>query len=179
MVCPRCIEAVMAVLDEQSVAYYDVQLGKVNLPATLSDQVQAKLEQQLEKKGFQVLPEKNQALVEQIKVAVIEHVHYPKGNQDQNLSSVIASELNKDYAQLSRLFSSVEGITIEKFAIKQRIEKIKELLVYDQLSIAEIAFQLGLSSGAYLSSLFKKETGMTPKAFKQMAHQDRTFLDRV
>ncbi len=129
--------------------------------------------------GFELLETGKSALISQIKSLIIGQIHYKTESLKVNFSTFLAESLHHDYSYLSRLFSSVEGITIEKFITQQKIERVKELLFYNQLTLSEIAFQLDYSSTAHLSSQFKKETGMTPSAFKSQHKPGHRHLDSI
>ena len=134
----------------------------------------------LGKLGFELLGDPRQQWVERIKTTIIEIVHYSKGvKKHENLSDLLVQHLQKDYATLSSLFSEVQGITIEHFHILQKIERVKELLVYDEMNLSEIAFELDYSSLSHLSHQFKKITGLTPSHFKNIGGQKRKTLDKV
>lgn len=177
MVCPRCVTAVEEILKDLNLTFDLVKLGQVNLNESITIEQKKKLAFSLKSKGFELLETEKSSLIAQVKAAVIEQIHHTKEPMKENFSSFLAKKLNHEYTALSKLFSSVEGITIEKFITSQKIEKAKELLYYDQLSLAEIAFQLDYSSSAYLSSQFKKETGMTPSDFKKQRNPTRKTLD--
>lgn len=177
MVCPRCISAVEGILQEQGIGYSEVKLGEVNLTKSISEEQKQRLSKSLMSQGFELLENEKSSLIAQIKTAVIDQVHHSKEPMKENFSSYLSKRLHHDYTALSKLFSSVEGITIEKYITAQKIEKAKELLYYDEMSLAEIAFQLDYSSSAYLSSQFKKETGMTPSEFKKQSNPKRRNLD--
>lgn len=179
MVCPRCIEAVKTSLNEEGISFESIELGKVSLSSPLKTDQKIALSKSLESKGFELLESKNSALISQIKSLIIEQIHHSDENLSENFSTFLAEKLQHEYTSLSRLFSQVEGITIEKFITRQKIERVKEFLFYDQLSLSEIAFKLNYSSVAYLSSQFKKETGMTPSEFKQNHFNQRKSLDEV
>jgi len=125
------------------------------------------------------LDDTKRTTIEKIKTTIIEQVHYGIGDDRYNFSDLLSTKLHKDYSYLSHLFSEVEGITIEKYIINQKIEKVKELLVYNELSLSEIAFQAGYSSVAHLSAQFKKVTGLTPTHFKKLGGTRRNTLDKV
>jgi len=129
--------------------------------------------------GFEVIDDKKSRMIEQIKNVIIDVVHYQDNDVKTNLSDVLSDKLHHDYNYLSNLFSEVEGTTIEKYFIAQKVEKVKELLVYDELSLSEIANRLNYSSVAYLSNQFKKVTGLTPSHFKQIKEDKRKPLDKV
>jgi AraC-like DNA-binding protein len=179
MVCPRCIEAVKQSLDLLDIPYESIVLGKVQLKSPLSIDRNTRLSASLDAKGFEILESKNSALISQIKSLLIEQIHHADQSLGENFSTFLAEKLDHEYTSLSRLFSQVEGITIERYITRQKIERVKELLFYDQLNLSEIAFKLGYSSVAYLSAQFKKETGMTPSEFKRNHSGKRTSLDQV
>lgn len=175
MVCHRCI----IVLDEQLKALgltpQSINLGEITFTQELSsDEIQAILPL-----GFEVMNDKKSVVIEKIKSIIINLVHQQDNKLSFNLSEILSSELGRDYGALSRLFSEVEGRTIEKFFIAQKIERVKELLVYDELTLSEIAYQLNYSSVAHLSNQFKKVTGLTPSFFKQIKDNKRKSLDEV
>lgn len=179
MVCPRCIQAVRRTLEELSVDVKEVTLGEVAVYNDLSADQRSELEHRLKDQGFELLEQGRSSLVSRIKSLIIEKIHHSDGEMTENFSSYLSDKLNHDYSYLSRLFSSVEGITIERFITWQRIEKAKELLFYDELSLKEIAYRLNYSSAAYLSTQFKKEIGMTPGAFKKLHHPGHKPLDSI
>ena len=179
MVCNRCIAAVKFSLDELKIKYTLIELGAVITKTEPSAKQIDTLKERLQQLGFELLDDTKKKLIEKIKTIIIEHVHYIEGDNRYNLSEILSSKLRKDYSYLSHLFSEVEGITIEKYLINQKIEKIKELLVYDELSLNEIAYKLGYSSVAHLSTQFKKVTGLTPTHFKKLGGIHRKTLDNV
>ncbi len=179
MVCNRCIMAVQNELDKLGLIAKQVTLGEVALENELNQELRVKLEGALTSLGFELVDDKKSRLIEKIKNVIIDLVHYQDNDTTTNLSELLSSSLHHDYSYLSNLFSEVEGTTIEKYFIAQKIEKVKELLVYDELSLSEIAFRLNYSSVAYLSNQFKKVTGLTPSHFKQIKVEKRKPLDRV
>ena len=180
MVCNRCRSVVQGELIKIGLVPIDVQLGEIELKAAPTSGQLEKLKPTLLQHGFELIDDGKSRLISQIKKVIIEHVHYgEEGKLKVNFSDYLISKLNKDYHYLSNLFSEVEGITIEKFMINQKIEKVKELLVYDELSLSEIADKLGYSSVAHLSSQFKKVTGLTPSHFKRVREVKRKSLDEV
>lgn len=179
MVCNRCISAVSTLLAELKISFISVQLGEVLLQKELSQKQINALKTGLAELGFELLDDAKKKIIEKIKNIIVKHVHHSEGNEPYNLSEILSSSLHKDYSYLSNLFSEVEGITIEKYFINQKIEKTKELLVYDELSLSEIAFQLNYSSVAHLSSQFKKVTGLTPSHFKKLGIKPRISLDKI
>ena len=155
-----------------------VRLGEVTIKDALSPEQLAKLAARLQELGFELLDDVRRQQIEKIKAIVIRHVHQGEGEKVA-FSVLLAAELHREYSQLSKLFSETEGITIEHYVILQKIEKVKELLVYNEMSLSEIAFQLGYSSVAHLSAQFKKVTGLTPSAFKGQGIRLRKPLDAV
>ena len=179
MVCNRCIMVVQNELDKLDLPVNKIKLGEVTLEKELTAEEKAKLENALIPLGFEVIDDKKSRIIEKIKNVIIDLVHYRDNDTKINLSQVLSDKLNHDYNYLSKLFSEVESTTIEKYFIAQRIEKVKELLVYDELTLSEIAFRLNYSSVAYLSNQFKKVTGLTPSHFKQIREDRRKPLDDV
>ncbi|PKW29523.1 helix-turn-helix domain-containing protein [Flavobacterium lindanitolerans] len=179
MVCNRCIMVVQNELDKLGLDVKSIKLGEVVLGKEISAEQRIKLEEAFSPLGFEVIDDKKSRIIEKIKNTIIELVHHQENGAKTNLSDVLSSKLNHDYNYLSNLFSEVEGTTIEKYFIAQKIEKVKELLVYDELSLSEIAFRMNYSSVAYLSNQFKKVTGLTPSHFKQIREEKRKPLDKV
>jgi len=170
MVCPRCIKVVSDELQQLGLEIKDIQLGKVEMKTSVTPANLQQVKVVLEKNGFELLDDKKTRIIEKIKILIIKSIREEKlSTMDINLSQYISGELNMEYTHLSSLFSSVEGKSIERFAILQKIEYIKELITYDELSIKQIADQLGYSSIQALSNQFKKETGITPTDFKKLA----------
>jgi len=157
----------------------NLKLGEVELGRELIDSEKLIINNHLLTFGFELIDDKKSRIIEKIKNVIVNLVHYQDNNIKSNLSDVLSSSLQHDYNYLSNLFSEVEGTTIEKYLIAQKIEKVKELLVYDELSLSEIAFRLNYSSVAYLSNQFKKVTGLTPSHFKQIKEDKRKPLDKV
>jgi AraC-like DNA-binding protein len=156
-----------------------VILGEVELEKDLTTEEKNKLNPALTVLGFELIDDKKSRIIEKIKNVIIDIVHHHQSDTKFNLSDILRRELNHDYNYLSGLFSEVQGTTIEKYFIAQKIERVKELLVYDEMSLSEIAFQLNYSSVAYLSNQFKKVTGLTPSHFKQIREEKRKPLDKV
>lgn len=179
MVCNRCIMVVQNELDKLNLDVKNIKLGEVTLGKEPTLEEKNKLEEELIRLGFEVIDDKKSRIIEKVKNVIIELVHHQDNDSKTNLSHLLSSKLHHDYNYLSNLFSEVEGITIEKYFIAQKIEKVKELLVYDELSLSEIAFRLNYSSVAYLSNQFKKVTGLTPSYFKQIKADKRKPLDEV
>lgn len=179
MVCPRCVVAVKDALDKANVGFDIVSLGEVELKRPLDENQRGNLIPILREKGFELLEDKTSAIISNIKGLIIEQIHYSHETLKVNFSTYLSEKLGKDYASLSRLFSSVESITIEKFITSQKIERVKELLIYDQLTLSQIAHQMSYSSVAHLSAQFKKETGLTPTQFKNEKSVSRKPIDRI
>lgn len=179
MVCRRCIMAIEKILTDLHLTPIHVELGCATLPAPLTPAQREALRQMLEQYGFELIDDKRQQIIEQIRTAVIEYVRYDPQPEKSKLSSYICERLHYDYSFLSKLFSEANGITIERYCIAQKIERIKELLIYDELTISQIADQLHYSSVAHLSAQFKRATGMSPSAFKQLKHQPLRPLDKI
>ena len=177
MVCSRCRLVVKSELEKLGLNVLSVELGEAEITGSLDDMQKGRVVKQLEKFGFEVIDDKKSRLIEQIKTIVIELVHHSQESIKTNLSDFISEKLSLDYNYVSNLFSEVEGVTVEKYYILQRIEKVKELLVYDELSLSEIAYQLNYSSVAYLSNQFKKVTGFTPTYFKQLKEKKRKQIE--
>lgn len=179
MVCNRCIMVVNQVFVQAGVHPSLVKLGVVDLAVAPSvDQLNA-INLQLSALGFEILDDQKKQLIEKIRTAIISLIQQGDLDEHHKFSDFLSAALHKDYSFLSKLFSEVEGITIEKYIILQKIEKVKELLAYDELSLGEIAFRLGYSSVAHLSTQFKKITGFTPSAFKKLIDHHRKPLDNV
>ena len=179
MVCNRCIMAVENALEKLALQATNVELGEVELERELTPEEKLRFGTALTDLGFELIDDKKSRIIEKIKTVIIDMVHHSGHDGKMNLSDVLSRELHHDYTYLSNLFSDVEGTTIEKYFIAQKIERVKELLVYDELSLSEIAFQLNYSSVAYLSNQFKKITGLTPSHFKQIRENKRKPLDKV
>lgn len=180
MVCDRCKMVVKAQLEGMGLHPNSVDLGVIDLnekelsPAQMDD-----AKQRLREVGFDLIESRKSQLVETIKTTVIELVHHLNDETKLKHSEYIAQQLHYDYPYLSKLFSDEEGITIEQYTIQQKIERVKELLAYDKLTLSEIAYQLGYSSVAALSTQFKKVTGLTPSAWKGTDDKGRKTLDMV
>jgi AraC family transcriptional regulator len=178
MVCPRCISAVENTLKEMQIEPISVSLGEVRVAKELTEKEQVVLANKLAGLGFELLDDSKKQLILKIKSIIIDHIHHQE-HAKFVFSEVLASELNKEYSALSKLFSATEGITIEQFIILQKIEKVKELLIYNEMNLSEIANKMGYSSVAHLSSQFKKIIGLTPSAFKQQDKSMRKPLNEL
>lgn len=180
MVCDRCILIVRQQLENLNFQVAEISLGKVAVSPD-PDEVQLQnISAAFQVLGFELIDKQKDKLVEQIKNKVIELVHYSELTEiHESLMNLIANDLHKEYAYLSRLFSDAEGLTIEKYIIQQKIEKVKELLQYGELNINEIALRMGYSSSAHLSTQFKTITGQSPTQYKSSAGNNRKPLDQV
>jgi AraC family transcriptional regulator len=180
MVCDRCIRVVREELQNIGLAVQNVTLGEAKVEENPRVDIK-KIKSVLEENGFELIEDKRVKVIEKIKNVIIALVHH--SNQlaalKENYSKYIEKQVGMDYHQLSRLFSSVENTTIEKFLIAQKIEKVKELLVYGELTLSEIAVQLGYSSVQHLSNQFKQVTGFTPSEFRKIKQEKRKSIDKV
>jgi AraC family transcriptional regulator len=180
MVCDRCIMSVRQQLDNLGLKYKNIQLGEVELVKEPGQKEINDLKGSLLNTGFELLDDKRATLVEKIKNIIISMIQgYAEDEFNKKLSAILQEKLKKDYHYLTTLFSSIESITIDKYAILQRIEKVKELLIYDEMSLGEIADKLGYSSVQHLSQQFKKITGFTTTQFKQLKENKRQALDKI
>jgi len=179
MVCQRCKTAVKNELERVALHPQSVELGEVELAEEISAAKLEELQAGLQALGFELIDDKKSRTIEKIKSLVIDLIHHNGEQTRLKYSEYITQHLHYDYSYLSKLFSEVEGVTIEQYIIAQKIEKVKELLVYDELSLSEIADRLGYSSVAHLSAQFKKVTGLTPSFFKNMGGRHRHPLDEV
>lgn len=178
MVCPRCIEAVEGIFGQIG-KIARVSLGEALTEVPLDQEEKEILEKSLKVKGFELLEDSKSTLISKVKTKIIELVYHRENYLNENLSVYLSETLDQDYTSLSRLFSSVEGVTIERYFTRQKIERVKELLFYGEMNLSEIAFCMGYSSVAYLSAQFKKETGMTPREFKNSGNLIRRSLDEI
>jgi AraC-like DNA-binding protein len=179
MVCNRCISAVKQTLDAHSLPYIKVDLGEIDLREILSQEKQNNLNLSLKNLGFELIDDKKSKLIEKIKSTLINYLFRSESIETINLTNFLANTLNYDYHYLSNLFSETEGTTIEQYFIRLKIEKVKELLVYDELNLSEISYKLGYSSVAHLSNQFKKVTGLTPTFFKSLKDHKRKNIDEL
>lgn len=179
MVCPRCISAVSQILTDLNVEYKAVKLGEVELVSILNESDKEEISRKLQNSGFSLIDDRKSQLIEQMKTLVIDKIHHSSEELDIKWADYISENIHLDYKYLSALFSSVESITFEQYIINQKIERVKELVVYDELTLSEIAYKLNYSSVAYLSNQFKKVTGMTPTQFKKSIDKNRKSLDKI
>lgn len=179
MVCIRCKMVVKSELEKFRLQYNYVELGEADINGDITSEKQEQLNNALKKQGLELMDDRKSMLIEKIKTIIIELIHYSDYPLKINLSGYLTSKHNYDYTYLANLFSEVQGTTIEHFFIYHKIELVKELLVYDELSLKEIAFKLNYSSVSHLSNQFKKVTGLTPSHFKELKHKRRISLENV
>ena len=179
MVCIRCKMIVKDELSKLGLHYIRVELGEVEIMENITEEQQNKMKIALLKWGLELMDNKKSMLIEKIKSVVIESIHYSEEQLQINFSKYLSEKLNYDYTYLANLFSEVEGTTIEHFIIAHKIERVKELLVYNELNLTEIAWKLHYSSVAHLSNQFKKVTGLTASHFKQLRQKRRKTLDNL
>lgn len=181
MVCHRCVLSVQQILNELKIPYTEINIGEIHLSAEISPQQKLNLTERLQAIGFELIDNHQTALLEKIKQLIILKARNEISEKEKKwkLSQYITQYVPNEYTYLSSLFSEIESRTIENYFIEQRIEKVKELLAYDQLSLSEIAFQMDYSSVAHLSAQFKKITGLTPTHFKSIGENKRKSIDKV
>lgn len=179
MVCRRCKMAIERELLRVGLQPINIHLGVAEIQEKNIDSVKNTLSENLKSLGFELIEDRNKQTVEQIKNLIIKLIHQDNGALDSTLSTYLSQQILQEYSSLSNLFSIEEGITIEQYYIRQKVEKVKELLSYDKLTLKEIAFQLQYSSVAHLSNQFKKTTGMTPTEFKKSKHLGRKELENI
>lgn len=180
MVCSRCKMVVRMQLEKLELHPHSVQLGEVDIAEeNISDEQKSLLNEKLNRYGFELIDDKKSRMNEKIKNEIVALVHYSEEQLKINFSEHISRKLHHDYTYLSNMFSEIEGTSIEKYFINQKIEKVKELLMYNELSLSEIAFKLNYSSIAHLSNQFKKITGFTPSYFKNMKDRTRTEIETI
>lgn len=179
MVCSRCKMVVKSEFEKLGLQTISVELGEVELQNEMTESQKEVLLQNLHSLGFDLIDEKKSKTIEKIKTLIIDLVHHKNNELKTNLSDYLAENLNQDYNTLSNLFSEVESTTIEKYFISQKIEKVKELLIYNELSLSEIADLLNYSNVAHLSNQFKKITGFTPTYFKQLKDKKRIQIENL
>ena len=179
MVCSRCKMVVKAEFEKLKIEPLSVELGEVELTKPITETEKATLLQNLQALGFDLIDDKKSKTIDKIKTLIIELVHHQNNELKTNLSDYLAQELHQDYNSLSNLFSEVENNTIEKYFINQKIEKVKELIIYNELSLSEIADMLNYSNVAHLSNQFKKVTGFTPTYFKNIKDKKRIQIENL
>jgi AraC-like DNA-binding protein len=179
MVCQRCKMVVKSELEKLGLHHTRVELGEVEVMEDLTPQLRNQLNRGLKKAGLELMEDKRSMLVERIKIHIIEMLDNQEEQIKTNLSDYLSEKLNHNYTYLANLFSEVKGTTIEKFYLNYKIEKVKELLVYDELNLTEIADKMHYSSVAHLSNQFKKMTGLTPSHFKNLKQKRHSILGDV
>ncbi len=181
MVCNRCIKVVKEEMEKLNYRVEKIELGEVVISSDKDKFNLEKIKIALEENGFELFDSRNANIIESIKILIINSIHHQsiESFSDINLSNEIVNETGLSYQYVSSLFSATEGITIEKFIISQKIEKVKELIVYDELTLSEMAYNLGYSSVQHLSNQFKKITGLTPTYFKRLKKKKRKPLDKI
>lgn len=181
MVCGRCKRVVREELERLGLTVRSVELGEVEVDELPADRTLDDIRRVLAENEFELLDDRRTVLIEQIKKLIINEVHHDQRDRPdhQNLSDFLAQKIGYEYSYLSHLFSSLEGMTIEKYVIAQKIEKVKEYLRYGELTLSEIAWRLGYSSTQHLSNQFKQVVGLTPGEFKRLASSERKDLDKI
>lgn len=179
MVCDRCKAAVKNALQSLELKPVSVELGIADIEGEIDKDKTDEIRATLCNLGFELLEDKQKQIIDRIKSEIIELVHYKDNKSDVNLSTHLSGKLATDYSTLSKLFSESTGMTIERYVILQKIERVKELLFYDEMSVSEIALKMNYSSTAYLSTQFKSVTGMTPSQFKAAGKKSLKQLDKV
>jgi YesN/AraC family two-component response regulator len=177
MVSQRCKLSVKDILEKLGLLYSHVELGEVEILSAISPDQMERLKTDLLLAGFELLEDNKSILIEKIKTVIVEMIHYEDNFPKTNFSNYLTAKLNYDYTYLANTFSEVKGTTIERFIIMHKIERVKELLEYGELTLTEISFKLNYSSVAHLSSQFKKITGLTPSEFKRQKHIPRNKLE--
>lgn len=177
MVSRRCKMVVQEALKSLKIDYFSLDLGLVETCSDITETKRQQLSDILIKTGLRLLDDKKSILIEKIKTAIIEMVHYCNEAPQQNFSEFLSEKVGYDYTYLSNTFSEVKGITIQHFIILHKVERIKELLLYDELNLSEISYQLNYSSVAHLSGQFKKITGLTPSYFKKLGKKRKQNLE--
>jgi len=176
MVCDRCILSIREILQRNKIEFLNISLGTIELSNPMDPQQTELLQREFKKVGFEILSEKNERIVKQIKAIILNEIFQKDLDTHQNLSVTLSEKLNFDYSHLSSIFSKTEGKSIQTYQNELKVERIKELLEYDELSISEIAHKLGFGSAAYLSTQFKNSTGITPSQYKR-SQKGRNTLD--
>lgn len=179
MVCGRCKMVVKSEFEKLGLQTISVELGEVELQDPINEGQKEVLLKNLQTLGFDFIDDKKSKTIEKIKNLIVDLVHHKNNELKVNLSDYLVENLNQDYSTLSNLFSEVESTTIEKYFISQKIEKVKELLIYNELSLSEIADILNYSNVAHLSNQFKKITGFTPTYFKQLKDKKRIQIENL
>lgn len=179
MVSIRCKMVVKAELERLGLHYSTVELGEVEIREDISAEQRDQLNIALKKSGLELMDDKKSMLIEKIKNVIVEMIHYSEEELKTNFSDYLSEKLHYNYTYLANLFSEVQGTTIEHYIIFHKIERVKELLVYNELNLSEIAYQMHYSSVGHLSNQFKKITGLTPSHFKELRHKRRVTLEDI
>lgn len=179
MVCNRCILVVEQIFQKAGVKLNYIRLGAVETSEEVNGSKLKEIDENLKNVGFEIINDSKSRLIEQIKATAVDYVYQNKWDEKLNFSDYLVDKINFDYSYLSTLFSSIEGTTIEKYLINLKIERVKELIVYDQKNLSEIAWEMGYSSIAHLSGQFKRITGFSPSYFKDMKEQKRKSINDV
>lgn len=179
MVCACCINAVKSELKNLDIQFRSIELTEVETINIISPEKLNLLDKNLRQYGLELIEGRNNILIEKIKIAIVEFVHYSDEEFKINLSDYLREKLNYDYTYLANIFSKVQGTSIEKFFISHKIERVKELLVYNELNLTEICYRTRYSSLAHLSYQFKKTTGLAPSKFRHLQHKSLLMLEQV
>jgi len=177
MVSLRCKMVVESELKKLNMRYTELELGEADVQDDISAEQRSALKAALLRSGLELMDDKKAMLIEKIKNVIVEMVHYTDELPTTNFSDYLSGKLNYNYTYLANLFSETKGMTIEHFIIIHKIERVKELIIYDELNLTDIAYKLNYSSVAHLSNQFKKITGLTPSFFKTLKHRRRTSLE--
>src|SRR5689334_15718861 len=179
MVSIRCKMLVKEELKKLGIRYLSVDLGEAEIMQDINEKQRMQIKKALLKSGLELMTDKRAILIEKIKKSIVEMIHYTDELPKINFSDFLSKKLDYDYTYLANLFSETEGTTIEQFILRHKIERVKELIIYDELSLTEIAEKLHYSSVSHLSNQFKKMTGLTPSFFKSLKHKRRSALENV
>ena len=179
MVSLRCKILVRETLEHLKIQYFSIELGLVETVKDITEKQKLALTEILKKSGLIILDDKRSILIEKIKNVIVEMIHYTDEPSTQNYSEYISEKLGYDYTYLANAFSEVKGITIQHFIILHKVEKVKELLLYDELNLSEISYKLNYSSVAHLSTQFKKITGLTPTFYKKLGQKRKKNLEDI
>jgi AraC-like DNA-binding protein len=179
MVSLRCKLSVRAELEKLGLAFASIELGEVQLTQALSEENRQLLTKALHKSGLELMQDKKAMLIEKVINIIVEMVHYTEDLPDVNFSTFLSEKMHMDYRSLSDLFSKTKGVTIEHFILLHKIERVKELIMYDELSLTEISYKMHYSSVAHLSNQFKSITGLSPSFFKKLTVNTRINLEDI
>jgi AraC-like DNA-binding protein len=177
MVSLRCKMMVKSELAKLGIAYNSIELGEVQLTKPLTDELRQILKKELHKSGLELMQDKKAMLIEKIINTIVEMVHYSDDLPNINFSDFLSKKMQQDYHKMAEVFSKTKGITIEHFIILHKIERIKELIIYDDFNLTEISYKMHYSSVAHLSRQFKQVTGLTPTFFKSLSKRKRNNLE--